>query len=479
MHFAWKDDNFLIKILTTIMVFIVVIMIAISPAFAVDLSDYDVVFPEGEEDTPYYFISSFLLYAHGNYWTRNSICFSDSPFIFDFHRKFLVNGKYEYLADVYYVSSSTGFRRYYTFEGNGGYPSYYSFDFSNSTLQTVDAGSLLSVYVPLESYSSDVDVISSLFYTNAPITSSDGEEIFTPPVQFENPSFITTDEELATGNFQTLKIDAGDYDSSDSEDINLGIFDITGREFGLSTITDLPNLMVYNTKLNFSSRYLVGEDGGVFYYIPQSDLGIDLSNGKQYYFVLANDEGERFDQSIFTVGGLTAEEELKNKQDETNQKLDEANETNKGIWETIKEVLSYINPFSENFFVYKLIDLLIDAIKTLFIPSDDFFSTYFTNLQDWFSDRLGFLFYPFELIIDILNDILNIDFSEPQFNIPDINEPFTGKKLISATTFNFNDLLDNSVWNTVHNIYLILVDAAIVFGLVNLFHKKYEEVTTK
>ena len=118
-------------------------------------------------------------------------------------------------------------------------------------------------------------------------------------------------------------------------------------------------------------------------------------------------------------------------------------------------------------------------IKSLFIPSDDFISTYFTNLQNWFSDRLGFLFYPFELIIDILNQILNINFSEPQFNIPDIYEPFTNKKLISSTTFNFNDLLDNSVLNTVHNIYLILVDVAIVFGLVNLFHRKYEEVTTK
>ena len=83
------------------------------------------------------------------------------------------------------------------------------------------------------------------------------------------------------------------------------------------------------------------------------------------------------------------------------------------------------------------------------------------------------------MFIDILNEILTIDLSEPIFSIPDIKEPFTDKKLISATTFNFNEILENEALETAHNIYLVLVDAFIVFGLVNLFRRKYEEVTTK
>ena len=465
MHFAWKDDNFLIKILTTIMIFIVVIMIAISPAFAsseitvydsITEKDITVIFPDTYGTVyDHYFLRANYISDKSKAWY--TLILSDSSI----YCTFTTSSS----CTISLSSGGTGIYKNIHLSGS-------TLDFSNESFWSIDNGGITSSISESKTFALSSDHI---IYEN----SSSDEIFYSPPVQFQNPSFITADEEVATGNFQTLKIDAAHFDSSLSEDINFGIFDITGREFGLSPITELPNLMVYSTKLNFFSKYLVGEDGDIFYYIPQSDLGIDLSNGKQYYFVLANDEGERFDQSIFTVGGLTAEEELKNKQDETNQKLDEANETNKGIWETIKEVLSYINPFSENFFVYKLIDLLIEAIKSLFIPSDDFFSTYFTNLQNWFSDRLGFLFYPFELIIDILNDILNIDFSEAQFTIADISEPFTGKKLISATTFNFNDLLDNNVWNTVHNIYLILVDAAIVFGLVNLFHKKYEEVTTK
>ena len=116
-------------------------------------------------------------------------------------------------------------------------------------------------------------------------------------------------------------------------------------------------------------------------------------------------------------------------------------------------------------------------LKGLFIPSDDFLSNYFNDLFEWFCERLGFLSYPVELFVDILNKILNIDFAEPVINIPDIHEPFTGEKIISSTSFSFNSLLTNDTLKTVHDIYLILVDAVIIFALVNLSKNKFEEVT--
>ena len=115
----------------------------------------------------------------------------------------------------------------------------------------------------------------------------------------------------------------------------------------------------------------------------------------------------------------------------------------------------------------------------MFIPSDGFFDTFFTDLKNWFSDRFGFLFYPFQLILDILNRLLNINFAEPIFNIPDINEPFTNNKLISATTYNLNDLLSNNVFKTIHDLYFVIVDAFIIICLVNLIKKKYAEVVDK
>ena len=81
--------------------------------------------------------------------------------------------------------------------------------------------------------------------------------------------------------------------------------------------------------------------------------------------------------------------------------------------------------------------------------------------------------------MDILDKIVNINFSDPVIHIPDINEPFTNNKLISATTFDFNSLLSNSILKNIHDIYLIGVDAVILIALVNLAKRKWEEVSTK
>lgn len=170
------------------------------------------------------------------------------------------------------------------------------------------------------------------------------------------------------------------------------------------------------------------------------------------------------------------QEELIKQQQKTQE---EQLETSKGIWGTLKDVLSYINPFSENFFVYKLIDLLINALKSLFIPSNNFLSNYFNELLNWFSDRLGFLSYPLELVLNVLNRILSINFQEPIIQIPNFVEPSTNETIIHSRTYNLNSLLENNIFKTCHDVYFILVDAVIIFGLVNLLKHKLEEVFTK
>lgn len=98
-------------------------------------------------------------------------------------------------------------------------------------------------------------------------------------------------------------------------------------------------------------------------------------------------------------------------------------------------------------------------------------------MYNWFCDRLGFLSYPLQLVVNILNKILTINFDEPIINIPEIREPFTNEVFVSKTSFNFNDLLTNDTLKSVHDIYLIIVDAVVIFALVNLAKNKFEEVT--
>lgn len=328
------------------------------------------------------------------------------------------------------------------------------------------------------------------YYSTHDIYDDNSNLVFAGDVGYvtsETPTIMNSSTTWDTGIFDYIVVYSNDFVGENWQDFYLLSYDY-------STETE-ESLAIYPKKVipiqnGTSSPYYTStsEDYGYVFYIPTGELGLSFKNGNNYALKLAFKDTvyDYFYTYSFTVANLTDDEIMQDKQDVTNNLLEEQqeilkeqHETSKGIWGTIKEILSYLNPFSENFFAYKLVALIIDGLKSLFIPSDDFFETFFTEMKDWFSDRLGFLFYPFELVIDILNKILNVNFSEPVFNIPDINEPFTGQKLIGATTYNLNSLLSNSVLENIHNIYLVVVDAIIIFALVNLAKRKFEEVTSK
>ena len=468
MYLAWKDDKIFNKFLFILLITFMIILISISPCFAENEKTIEIT-PSREGGTTSVILPSFCGTDY-DYYLISAQNFYDSSFKrYTLRIGIIVSNSPLYANNSNIITNKDGSVFYYNF---------FEYNYKTSMSSSYDLSSVLlsdfsACYVSLNStvFKSDYFV-----YSNHTIYSDTTENtiVFEGTFDFINPSFMTTQEELSSGKFDTLKIDAGSFDTL-TDSFIFNIYDSYNMGDGVYS-----DYIKKSFLLDMDSSFLKVADLNAYYYIPQSSLGIDLSNGKRYTFELkAKGPDEIYSSVTFQVGGLTIDEELKNKEDEQTDAIRENTETNKGIWETIKDIVSFINPFSENFFVYKLIDLLVDALKSLFIPSDGFFDTYFTELKDWFSERLGFLFYPFELLIDILNKILNVNFSEPIFNIPDISEPFTNKKFINATTFNFNDLLSNSILNTVHNIYFICVDAFIVFELVNLFRRKYEEVTTK
>lgn len=153
--------------------------------------------------------------------------------------------------------------------------------------------------------------------------------------------------------------------------------------------------------------------------------------------------------------------------------LDEINETNKGILSTLQSIFNFFNPFSEEFFVYKLIELLLDMLKSLFIPSEDFFTNWLDDLNSYFGECFGILYYPFELLIDFLNNISSINSSEPIMNIPSFNLNFMEYEatFFSGFTYNFNDLLVNDTFKNIHTIYLGIVDVILWLSVVYLASK--------
>lgn len=168
----------------------------------------------------------------------------------------------------------------------------------------------------------------------------------------------------------------------------------------------------------------------------------------------------------------------KNRIDDTNKKLDEQNETSKGILGKLKDLLSYINPFSDNFFVYKLIELLIDALKSLFIPKDGFFMDWWNDFKSYMNLKLGFLTKPIDIFISFISGYLNLSDSNIIINIPDITVPnFEDHIIIHSQSFNWKELLQSKTsLNNLWQLYLDFIDVFLIFNFIGLCESVYARI---
>lgn len=129
-----------------------------------------------------------------------------------------------------------------------------------------------------------------------------------------------------------------------------------------------------------------------------------------------------------------------------------------------------------------IVGKILSGIYHFFIPGDDFFEDYFIELNDWFSDRLGFLYYPIDFLINLLNRLYSSNYDDAVLTIPTISIPFFEDcgSIFEGTTFNFNTFIkQNEKIEWLYNIYLIIVDGSLIFGFLSLLYKKLEEVMTK
>lgn len=176
-------------------------------------------------------------------------------------------------------------------------------------------------------------------------------------------------------------------DFKNTEDIYFGILYKESSVIEETGATYEKEVSVYSTKLNKDSSFYkyIDSSGEFWFEIPTSEYSSILEKSKQYIFRVQydyEDETQHVD-TYATWGGLTDEDIEKNEQLEETKKqtqkieeqtnaIKEQTEVSKNIFQRIGDILSYINPLSENFFAYKLIDLLIDALKSLFIPEERF-----------------------------------------------------------------------------------------------------------
>ena len=115
-------------------------------------------------------------------------------------------------------------------------------------------------------------------------------------------------------------------------------------------------------------------------------------------------------------------------------------------------------------------------IREFVIGNIDNIDSFTDKMVAWSKLHFGFLVYPFELAINIFGRVTNINFTEPVLVIPELKSPFDGTVFFSGVDFNFNSILDIGVVNTIYNIYLVVVDAILIFLFVSLCKKVFGEV---
>lgn len=201
-------------------------------------------------------------------------------------------------------------------------------------------------------------------------------------------------------------------------------------EISFRIIEKIDLTVMYEAYLDSSSPFYYEENGEYWYSIPTSLFSSLLSKNVGYRYSLTGDseeglydikrdvvftglsETEKIEESISSniavLDKLLRElnEEQKAQFLEAIELEKQQIENDKGILETIKDIVSYLNPFSENFFVYKLIELLGELLKDLFVPDSDYIVGYVNSLNEFFSDRFGLIYYPFDLVLSTMDKIV-------------------------------------------------------------------------
>lgn len=115
---------------------------------------------------------------------------------------------------------------------------------------------------------------------------------------------------------------------------------------------------------------------------------------------------------------------------------------------------------------------IVEGFKALFIPSNDYFSDWFDDLNTFFTEHLGFLWQPIEWTISVINAFLGSGGSTtltfPGFSI-------MGQQVWPDIEFDLN-----TIWGQlpVQDYIYMATDLIIIGAIINLVYRKYQEVMT-
>lgn len=119
-------------------------------------------------------------------------------------------------------------------------------------------------------------------------------------------------------------------------------------------------------------------------------------------------------------------------------------------------------------------NFIIEGLKSLFIPSDEYFKSWFDNMYQFFNDRLGFLMLPVDLLIEFVDLIKAAGTTTPGVPFPEFKW-IDGTVLIPAQTVGFT-FLDTDWGKDIQTKLYFVGDVIMIGALLSLMHRKFEEV---
>ena len=132
--------------------------------------------------------------------------------------------------------------------------------------------------------------------------------------------------------------------------------------------------------------------------------------------------------------------------------------------ETTKSIFEKITDFFGSFF-----ENLINAVIGLFFPGEEEMAELFNQLNDFFADKFGFLYYPFELLTKVFN-VLMTDSTSTAMTFPGIT--VLGYELCPAMEI---DIAQNELVGDIFGHIRMITGGTMCFAFVNYLRTKFDK----
>ena len=119
-------------------------------------------------------------------------------------------------------------------------------------------------------------------------------------------------------------------------------------------------------------------------------------------------------------------------------------------------------------------NFIIEGLKSLFIPSDEYFKSWFDGMYQFFNDRLGFLMLPVDLLVRMVDIYTSAGSSSTGIPFPEFKW-MDGTVIIPAQTVQF-DFLSTDWGKGIQNKLYFVGNLIMIGALLSLMHRKFEEV---